>query len=69
VLFCYKKYKYRATFCRAKAKEKSQWKILITNCRNEVAVILKSGNKTSRRKPNSSRKKEIFKMKVEGQED
>jgi len=43
MLFYSKKYKYRATFCRAKAKEKSQWKILITNCRNELAMILKSG--------------------------
>ncbi len=43
MLFYCKKYKYRATFSVAKAKEKSVSKKKITNCGNGVEVILKSG--------------------------
>jgi len=49
MLFYCKKYKYRATFCRVKAKEKSLLKKIFTNCGNGDEVILKSGKQKLRR--------------------
>jgi hypothetical protein len=43
ILFCCKKYKYRATFWDEKGGEKSKSRRIFTNSGNESGMFLKSG--------------------------